>query len=151
VTLHVYGIQEDPTYWTECQRLIAALPANVHLHYKGPLSPDDVITTLASYDAFFLPTLGENFGHAIHEALLAGCPVLVSDRTPWRGLEVARAGFDLPIESPELFRHAIERFAAMPPEEHEAWSRAARALGLRYARAEELVDRTRQLLKEAAR
>ena len=36
--------------------------------------------------AFLLPTGGENFGHAIFEALSCGVPALISDRTPWRDL-----------------------------------------------------------------
>ena len=39
--------------------------------------------TLSDYHLFFLPTLGENFGHAIFEALSVGVPVLISDQTPW--------------------------------------------------------------------
>jgi glycosyltransferase involved in cell wall biosynthesis len=38
------------------------------------------------YDAFVLPTLGENVGHVIAESLSASCPVICSDETPWTDL-----------------------------------------------------------------
>ena len=31
----------------------------------------------------FLPTLGENYCHAIAESIISGTPVLISDQTPW--------------------------------------------------------------------
>ena len=34
-------------------------------------------------DIFLFPTRGENFGHAIAEALSVGCPVAISQNTIW--------------------------------------------------------------------
>ena len=99
----VYGTLEDRTYWVLCDGIMKQLPVNIVVNYRGVVRPDDVISTLSQYDAFFLPTLGENFGHVVLEALLAGCPVLLSDRTPWRDMPVRRAGFDLPLDAPNGF------------------------------------------------
>jgi glycosyltransferase involved in cell wall biosynthesis len=133
VQFDIYGTLEDESYWAECRALMAALPRNVSATYRGPVAPDEVPATLARADVLLLPTRGENFGHVILEALLAGCPVIVSDQTPWHGLEEAGAGFDLPLGRPDGFRAAIERFAAMPGAEFERWSDAARAAGLAYS------------------
>lgn len=149
VTMDIYGTREDPAYWTECLALIDQLPGNVAVTYQGAVPPESVIGTLSAYDALFLPTLGENFGHVIHEALLAGCPVLISDRTPWRGLAAERAGFDVPLDRPELSREAIERLTAMDDPEHRRWSAGARARGERYSGNAELVGRTRAMLAVA--
>lgn len=149
VTLDIFGTQEDPEYWAGCQALMGRLPANIVARYRGALAPEAVIPTLATYDALLLPTLGENFGHVIHEALLAGCPVILSDQTPWSGLAEARAGFTLPLDRPEEFRSAIERFAAMDPREHQEWCDNARAYGARYASDTGLAQRTRDMLAAA--
>ena len=45
-----------------------------------------------------LPTHGESFGHIIVEAWAAGCPVLISDRTPWRELREQGVGWDVPLD-----------------------------------------------------
>ncbi len=149
VQLDIYGPREDPAYWQECEALLGRLPPNIEARYRGGLPPDEVLRTLATYDAFLLPTLGENFGHVIHEALLAGCPVILSDRTPWRHLAEAGVGFDLPLDQPASFRSAIERFAAMDAREHRSWSDRARAYGARYASDAGLAERTRRMLATA--
>ena len=41
---------------------------------------------MSSADLFALPTLGENFGHAIAEALAVGCPIAVPQTTIWTSL-----------------------------------------------------------------
>lgn len=148
ITLDIYGTQEDPTYWSECEKVMERLPGNVRAAYRGPVRPGDVIATLAAYDAFIFPTLGENFGHVILEALLAGCPVLLSDRTPWRDLSDARVGCDIEIDDLVQFRQAIERLVAMDSVEFDQWSRAARAYGERYCTNEGLVENTRRMFDE---
>ena len=67
---------------------------------------DEVLSALSGHDLFFLPTLGENYGHVIHEALLSGSQVLLSDQTPWRGLTEAGLGWDLPLEGKGAFAAA---------------------------------------------
>jgi glycosyltransferase involved in cell wall biosynthesis len=75
---------EDAAHWRACQRLMAALPANVTVQHKGSVAPEAVSATFAAYDLFAFPTHGENFGHVVFEALRAGIPVMISDRTPWQ-------------------------------------------------------------------
>lgn len=84
IELDIYGPIEDAEYWNNCQRLIALVPGSVIVAYKGVLEPESVSSVFAEYDLFAFPTQGENFGHVIFEALRAGTPVLVSDKTPWR-------------------------------------------------------------------
>lgn len=108
VNLDLYGPVEDRSYWRRCQSVIAALPPNVKVNHRGVIEPEVVQDVLARYHVFVAPTLGENFGHAIVEALLSGCPVLISDRTPWRGLAAENAGWDLPLSSLERFRQVLQ-------------------------------------------
>lgn len=151
VELDIYGAQEDAVCWDECTRLMNQLPPNIRASYGGIVPLDEVIPTLSRYDAFLLPTLGENFGHVIFEALLAGCPVILSDQTPWRNLEEGKAGFDIPLGQPESFRRAIERLAAMDPAEFAAWSESARQLALQFSDNPELVQKTRAMFESAMR
>src|SRR5690606_19875115 len=83
------------------------------VNFKGSVTPDKVFHTLRSYHLFILPTLGENFGHAIFEALSTGCPVLISNRTPWNDIETEKAGWTLPIEDMDGFIQVMEKLAQM--------------------------------------
>ncbi len=127
VVFDIYGPVEDDAYWSECQRLSAKLPANVIFRYQGALNPDRVGFVLARYDLFFLPTLGENFGHVIAEALSVGLPVLISDRTPWRNLEVNELGWDLPLDALDGFSACLDFCCRMKSEDYQKWRERIRA------------------------
>ena len=104
----IYGLIVDKKYWNHCCSLIEVLPSNIQARYHGSVDYKNVPVTLGQYDLFLLPTRGENFGHAILDALAAGTPVLISDRTPWRGLARSGAGWDLPLEHPSRFVECID-------------------------------------------
>ena len=146
IQFNIYGPLEDIEYWAECQQIIDLLPHNIRVQYRGGVSYERVADIMADHDLFFLPTLGENFGHAIMEALLAGCPVLLSNRTPWRGLANEGVGWDLPLDRPELFQAALQQCVEMTAQDHQAWSRRARAFGIERARNQTVIQQNRGLL-----
>lgn len=124
IEFDVYGPLEDARYWRRCQELAASLPEGVQMRYRGILAGAAVDQVLHSYDLLLLPTRGESYGHVIAEALAAGCPPLISDRTPWRGLAELGIGWDLPLDDLDAFRAVIEECAA---EDADARRRRARA------------------------
>lgn len=107
VRFDIYGPIRDEPYWARCRKMIAQLPAHMEARYRGSVEHDRVASVLVEYDLFFLPTLGENYGHVIFEALAAGTPVLIADTTPWRELAEAGVGWDLPLERPDDFASKI--------------------------------------------
>lgn len=122
IQFDIWGTLEDPAYWKQCQEQIQALPENVAARYRGVADHSEVIKILASYDLFFLPTRGENYGHVIAEAFSAGTPVLLSDQTPWRNLRREGVGWDLPLENGEAtFLEAIEETFHKVRLEKVAW------------------------------
>lgn len=108
VTLDVYGPLEDKNYWELCKNEIKALPENIKVNYCGPVEHNEVHNVFSRYDAFLFPTFSENYGHVIIEALTAGCPVILSDRTPWNDLESAGAGFVCSLEDAASFERAVQ-------------------------------------------
>ena len=129
VRFSIYGPQEDSSYWLECLQLISALPSNITVEVLGSVAHQNVMSILAKYDLFFLPTRGENFGHVIHEALRAGTPALISDQTPWRDLEEYAVGWSLPLAIPSSFVRVIEEVACWDDDK----ARAATERALAYA------------------
>ena len=128
VEFDIYGPAEDARYWSKCQSLIARLPSNVHVQYKGELTPADVRRTFSGYDAFVFPTRGENFGHVIAESLSASCPVLCSDETPWSEVLEAGGGAVVRHLTAEDLGAELQRFVALTPAERlEARQAAGRA------------------------
>ena len=108
VEFTIYGPCEDQALWAKCQLIIMTMPKNLSVRYLGELANNRVNDVLSHYHAFFMPTLGENFSHSIAEALLCGCPIVISDQTPWHGLREAGAGWDLPLENEQAFVDALQ-------------------------------------------
>jgi len=125
IELDLIGILEDKAYWEKCQAQIATLPKAIKVNFLGEMKHDRLLTVLQRSHIFALPTTGENFGHAIFEALAAGRPVLISDQTPWRQLRQAKAGWDIPLNSSAEFRNAI--LAALDWDQNifDQWSKSA--------------------------
>lgn len=121
----IYGYLEDKNYWERCESIIKESPKNIQIIYKGSVSPTEIETVLANEHVLFLPTLNENFGHSIVESLLCGCPVIISDQTPWNDLEKHDAGFAIPLNNPKKFTEAISKYAQMNQEEFLQVSKAA--------------------------
>ena len=125
IIFDIYGFIEDKNYKKECSELIKLLPANVIVQFKGGLTTNQVNNTIKQYHFFFMPTFGENFGHAVAEALIAGLPVIISDKTPWRNLKEKNIGWDIPLSQPNEYVKIIEKCFYMSSEEHNKMSIAA--------------------------
>ncbi|RYF85865.1 MAG: glycosyltransferase, partial [Chitinophagaceae bacterium] len=125
-TLHytIYGPVKEPGYWETCLALIQQLPAHITVSYQKELPPHKVPAKLQGNHVFILPSISENYGHAIAEALSAGLPVITSNGVPWLGLAQAGAGVNVNGTVSEL-KEAIEFFADMEMEELENFSAAA--------------------------
>lgn len=118
VSYDIFGPIEDREYWTKCEKIISTLPSNVQVNYRGELRPEGIIDTISTYDLFFMPTKGENYGHVIAEALCAGLPILIADTTPWRDLQTKGIGWDLPLDNIKAFSDTIDQLTLMSAEEH---------------------------------
>jgi glycosyltransferase involved in cell wall biosynthesis len=145
IRFDIVGPLEDPPYWEACKTIARQLPGNISVRYRGEVPRHEVAGVMREYDLFFLPTLGENFGHVILEALSVGCPVLISDRTPWRDLQAAGVGWDFPIERADLFRSALEACAAMDADALERLRECAGEYANRYLVQEDAISRNRSL------
>ncbi len=146
VRYSLYGTVYDEAYWRKCQEAIAQLPPNVSVVHEGPVPTDDVPRVLAAAHALYMPSAGENFGHAMLEALSVGRPLLISDRTPWRGLESEHVGWDLPLAAPEAFGRTVELLCAMDQAEYDRWSQGAYQRASRYLADPQPVESTLKLL-----
>lgn len=122
IRFDIYGPVDDPAYWQSCEELIARAPKNVQVRYLGPLTHDVAQRKFSEYHFFLFPTLSENFGHVIAESLAAGCPVVISDQTPWSGLAQKNIGWELPLNDRNPWLTVLQQCADMNAEEYQAMS-----------------------------
>lgn len=149
VEYDVYGAMEDRAYETECRELAATLPSHVRVRFHGSVDETAVRAALADSDVLLLPTHGENYGHAIVEALAAGCPALISDQTPWHGLAAAKAGWDLSLSDEAGFARALASLFRLTDDQRSAMRAAARRYALEHAAAPDVLVANRSLFTGA--
>lgn len=140
VHFHIYGILGDQEYWQKCKQIIKELPSNIVVCYQGELQRHSVIRTIAEHDVFFFPTATENYGHVIHEALRAGLPVIISDRTPWHDVEKNGAGWECKLECEEEFVDKLQMCIGMSAEELKTCKMDALKYGRAVSQNEEVVQ-----------
>lgn len=144
--LCVAGPFEDEALRGRCQRLAAELHSASTVEWLGEVPPEELPALMARQDLLALPSRGENYGHAIVEALQQGLPALISDRTPWRRLADRKAGWDLPLEEPAAFEERLRAARAMDDAEWRAWSAGARRLGEEIADDPAVLEANRRFL-----
>ncbi len=145
--MDIYGPLEDKTYWGETEKLIKSLPENIKVEYKGLVSHNEVVERLFEYHFFLLPTLGENFGHVFLEALAAGCPLLISNRTPWVNLKEKEIGWDLSLEKPQQWVEVINECLNYNQENYNYLSSKARGFALDWLSDPKIEEYTLRVLQ----
>ncbi len=122
IKLDIYGPAEDDAYLHECMSKLDAVKKTHPLfkwEYKGEADSEQVPGILAEHDAFIFPTLGENYGHVIAESMSSGCIPVISDTTPWLGLDEKGCGYVCALGDRGGFAAALDLLAAMSEEELE--------------------------------
>lgn len=125
IEFNIYGPIEDVRYWEKCEVAIRNLKKNIHIKYCGTIQHSKVIDIYNSHHISALLTLGENFGHSISEAMIGGCPVIISDKTPWRELEKNNVGFDIPLKDEKKIIDSLQYFVDMNNTDYQKISKKA--------------------------
>lgn len=136
------GTEDDKRYWAECQRLAEEIEnKTVRVLYKGEVGHDKIPDIFAGYNLFFFPTFGENYGHVIAESLANGCPVMLSDTTPWIDLEVNHAGWVYPLSDKRAYVTKLQELIDMDDSHWRIYAEGA----LNYAASN--IDETEKIDK----
>lgn len=81
----------------------------------GYLSGEKKVAVMQSADLFVLPSLWENFGIVVAEALMAGTAVITTTATPWTQLDFQGCGWTIEPEKDALV-NALEEAMHLPPQ-----------------------------------
>jgi len=148
VNFSIYGPLEDLGYWRECEEIIGTLPAHIKVDYKGEVPNDKVQDVLAEHDLFFFPSRGENFGHAMVEAWVAGLPVLTSDQTPWRRLREKGVGWDISLDREIEFAQVLDQVANYDHQSYLTMRRKSSEFGTSILYDSSAVDDNRKMFNQ---
>ena len=120
---------QDPSYEQKIKSQIQASPLNKHTTITGFVTGQLKSALLEAADLFVLPSYYENFGIAVAEAMVAGIPVVISDRVhicqDISGSESGWVGTTNTLEIADLIREALKH-----PEERQRRGLLARKYAL---------------------
>jgi glycosyltransferase involved in cell wall biosynthesis len=119
------------------------------VNYKGGVKSEEVSSIISAYHFLILPTFNENYGHVIVESFSNGKPVIISDQTPWRGLEDKRVGWDIPLNNISKFEQVLRECISMDAEEYMSMSSNALGYAEKYCNSENSVQQMQQMFKNA--
>lgn len=145
IQLTILGSVEDLNYKSKCDHILLSLPSNVQVNFVPEKPHDEVEVLIGQHHLMVLPTLGENYGHAIIEALSNGRPVLISDQTPWKNLKQYHAGWELPLSDKQAWIKAIEEAASWNQEEFDSHCQGALDYARAHTNVEELVEKYKDM------
>lgn len=149
IELDVIGQREDEGYWSECLTQIEKLDDNIQVRTLGSFPNREALELTARNHFFVLPTLDENFGYVFIEALAAGCPLLISDRNIWTGIEPNQVGWRIPLDRPDLWVSAIDRCVQMDQAEYDQMSASSRAYSLELLKQKDAEKATAKVFERA--
>jgi glycosyltransferase involved in cell wall biosynthesis len=147
--IDIFGPLEDADYWEECKKIIETLPKNIKIESKGSVPHEKVLPVLAAYHFFIMPTLGENFGHIFLEALAAGCPLIISDKTPWLGLEEKGIGWDLSLTDPQIWLDKLNYCICLDQQSYSDLSNNARKFAVSVLNDKKYEEDTLRILENS--
>jgi glycosyltransferase involved in cell wall biosynthesis len=87
-----------------------------HVSIEPPIFGGEKYVAFRQADIFVLPSLNENFGLTVAEALTAGTPVISTKGAPWSGLEIEHCGWWID-HGVDALASALERAMALPKNE----------------------------------
>jgi glycosyltransferase involved in cell wall biosynthesis len=122
----------DSGYIDDVLALVRGLNVGESVSYTGALDGDAKADAYRDADLFVLPTLSENFGIVVAEALAHGVPVITTRAAPWADLERYGCGWWVEV-GPEPLVTALREAMALTDEERRAMGQRGRDYVQRYS------------------
>lgn len=144
--LEIWGDGNEKEY-IESLYEAANKKSKVEIQFKGAVNPTELPKVYASSHYFILLTKHENYGHVIAEALSNGCPVIISDQTPWRKLKELGIGWDIPIDE-ETFLKTLDEAIKMDPIDYNKMAENAYAYFKENVYDSNLLNSNKQLFED---
>lgn len=138
VTLTIAG--DGPAeYRAHLQRLAVQLGLRDDVVFTGWVDGPEKSALLAQAHLFVLPSLQENFGIAVVEALAAGLPVVLTTEVALAAeVTLAEAGASVPSSDPDTLAQAIRELSR--PERYVAAARNAQQLARTHFSLDRMTD-----------
>ena len=148
ILFDIFGAAEEQEYLQKIETQIKQLPSNIKVNYKGPIPNEELkIKLQAEYHFMLFPTKGESFSHSIVDSWNSGCPVLISDQTPWLDLEYKSIGWNFDLRDSISLIDSINQAVNLNQETYNNWSNSCVSFYNKNVCSEEITNKNKRIFE----
>lgn len=116
--LHIAGNSDPENYVFTLNEKIKKLSIQEFVKFIGPITGKAKMLKYQNSNLFILPTLNENFGNVVAEAMMCECPVITTKNAPWSCLVEDKCGWWIDLSVENLVKVLIESMSLSDNERH---------------------------------
>lgn len=117
--IHIAGNSDPKDYINELKKKVEDLDISDTVKFLGPITGKEKLEKYQKSDLFILPTLNENFGNVVAEAMMCELPVITTTNAPWKVLNDNKCGWWIELSVENLTNTLKE---AMALSDEERWN-----------------------------
>ena len=142
--LHIAGNSDPEDYLHSLEDKVKKLKLQNSIRFVGAITGEAKMRKYQDSNLFVLPTLNENFGNVIAEAMMCECPVITTKNAPWSCLTEDKCGWWIDLSVDNLVRTLSEAMSLTDEERHELGRKSRQCIINRYS-AESVAKKTFKL------
>lgn len=131
--LHIAGNSDPKDYIHKLEQKVEALELADNIKFIGPINGEEKMRKYQDANLFVLPTLNENFGNVVAEAMMCECPVITTKNAPWHCIEEDKCGWWIDLSVDNLVRTLTVAMSLSDDERHELGKRSRKCIINRYS------------------
>ncbi len=144
--LHIAGNSDPRDYIQTLENKVNTMGLSDSIKFIGPITGETKMRKYQDSNLFILPTLNENFGNVVAEAMMCECPVITTTNAPWRCLTEDRCGWWIDLSIDNLLKTLKEAMSLSDDERHELGRMSRQSIIKRYS-SESVAKKTIALYK----
>lgn len=142
--LHIAGNSDPKDYIDTLKAKVNGLGLSESIKFIGPVTGEAKMRKYQDSNLFILPTLNENFGNVVAEAMMCECPVITTKNAPWSCLNEDKCGWWIDLSVENLVNTLIEAMSLTDEERHKLGQMSRKSIVNRYS-AESVAKKTYRL------
>lgn len=131
--IHIVGNSDPKEYINELEKRVSELGLFDSIKFLGPITGENKIKKYQESDVFVLPTLNENFGNVIAEAMMCELPVITTTNAPWKVINDYECGWWINLSVEGLTKALHEAITMTDEERWELGKKGRRCIEDNYA------------------
>ena len=116
--LHIAGNSDPKDYIHTLEQKVESMNLKDSIFFVGPINGEAKMRKYQDVNLFVLPTLNENFGNVVAEAMMCECPVITTTNAPWRCLTDYKCGWWIDLSVENLVKSMKEAMSLTDDERH---------------------------------